>query len=322
MTSLMITTLTNPLAGVCFRIIRGWVNVARRGRGGRIDGNNTPWSRLPAWQISEQIAREFYFRTSTRSIYRALQSLEDAGLIRRRKLWQHERYPGQDYWYTVVEEPTVEPLEQSRRARRTSKTKVETELPPLASKSRQIVQKESPSLASILCTHINNSNLNPPHPPNQAPVAEARAEGEQLSDLEEVLASMPPEEAACMPSLEEVLASMPSLTRDELKARVRKDQERLEAERLETRRRMLARDAKGGSVRGGTAAAEDWVAGPLADVRNQMRRNAARGFVPTDRSPSKRRRTVERPERAVRVDDQGRTVKEVWVSGFKYLVVD
>ena len=88
-----------PLASLCLGVVRGWINVARKGRGGQIDEQGTAWTRLPADQLRDQLSREFLVEVSTRSIQRALKELEDNNQIRREQKWKH-RYR-RDYWYAI-----------------------------------------------------------------------------------------------------------------------------------------------------------------------------------------------------------------------------
>ena len=90
-----------PLASLCLGVVRGWINVARRGRGGQIDDQGTAWTRLPADQLRDQLAREFLVEVSTRSVQRALKELEEQNQIRREQRWKH-RYK-RDYWYAIPE---------------------------------------------------------------------------------------------------------------------------------------------------------------------------------------------------------------------------
>ena len=91
-----------PLASLCLGVVRGWINVARRGKGGQIDDQGTAWTRLPAEQLRDQLEREFLVEVSTRSVQRALKELEEANQIRREQRWKH-RYK-RDYWYAVPEQ--------------------------------------------------------------------------------------------------------------------------------------------------------------------------------------------------------------------------
>lgn len=89
----------SPLASLCLGVVRGWINVAKKGKGGQIDDKGTAWTRLPADQLRDQLAKEYMVDTSTRSIHRALKELGDAGLLRREQKWKH-RYR-RDYWYAI-----------------------------------------------------------------------------------------------------------------------------------------------------------------------------------------------------------------------------
>jgi len=103
-------TRLSPLASLCLGVVRGWINVARKGRGGQIDESGNPWTRLPADQLRDQLEREFQVEVSTRSIQRALKELEEAKQVRREQRWKH-RYR-RDYWYALPEQQ--EQLEQHR----------------------------------------------------------------------------------------------------------------------------------------------------------------------------------------------------------------
>ena len=88
-----------PLASRCLGVVWGWINVASRGKGGQIDKSGTAWTRLPANQLRDQLAREFMVEVSTRSIHRALKELEETKLLRREQRWK-QRYR-RDYWYSI-----------------------------------------------------------------------------------------------------------------------------------------------------------------------------------------------------------------------------
>lgn len=89
----------SPLASICLGVVKGWINVARNGRGGQIDEKGTAWTRLPAEQLRDQLSREFLVEVSTRSIQRALKELETENHLRREQKWKH-RYR-RDYWYAL-----------------------------------------------------------------------------------------------------------------------------------------------------------------------------------------------------------------------------
>ena len=99
-TPLMVNPIT-PLASLCLGVVRGWINVAARGKGGVVDDKGTAWTRLPADQLKNQLEKEFMVEVSTRSIHRALKELSDANQLRREQRWKH-RYR-RDYWYALPE---------------------------------------------------------------------------------------------------------------------------------------------------------------------------------------------------------------------------
>ena len=74
---------SHPLASLCLGVVRGWINVASKGKGGQIDKKGTAWTRLPADQLKDQLAREFRVEVSTRTVHRALQELSDAKPIKK-----------------------------------------------------------------------------------------------------------------------------------------------------------------------------------------------------------------------------------------------
>jgi hypothetical protein len=147
-----------PLASLCLGIVRGWINVARKGRGGQIDESGTPWTRLPAEQLRNQLEREFLVEVSTRSIQRALKELEDSNQIRRDQRWKH-RYK-RDYWYALPEDQ--ESLEQCRP--RVVSSRFRSERQPQRS-------TYEPTRAShqFLKTPTTNTQLLEPNPQNQKP---------------------------------------------------------------------------------------------------------------------------------------------------------
>ena len=91
----------SPLASLCLGVVRGWINVARKGKGGQKDPDGTPWTRLPAEQLRDQLEDEYNVSVHTRTIQRALKELATTGHLRRQQRWKH-RYR-RDYWYSVPE---------------------------------------------------------------------------------------------------------------------------------------------------------------------------------------------------------------------------
>lgn len=95
--------LLSPLASLCLGAVRGWINVARKRKGGIIDDEGNAWTRLPADQLRDQLEDEYQVEVSTRSVQRALKELADRNHLRREQRWKH-RY-NRDYWYAM---PTYE----------------------------------------------------------------------------------------------------------------------------------------------------------------------------------------------------------------------
>ena len=147
-----------PLASLCLGVVRGWINVARKGRGGQIDDGGTAWTRLPADQLRDQLAREFLVEVSTRSVQRALKELEDSNQIRREQRWKH-RYK-RDYWYAVTEQE--EALEAHRP--RTIAGNYQSQ------RTRPSGQNETTRAAvQVLSTPLSKTQFSKPKTKNQQP---------------------------------------------------------------------------------------------------------------------------------------------------------
>ena len=147
-----------PLASLCLGVVRGWINVARKGRGGQIDESGTAWTRLPADQLRDQLEREFLVEVSTRSIQRALKELEEAQQIRREQRWKH-RYK-RDYWYALPEQE--EALEEHRPRTIASRFR--------SQRQNQRVHNETTGTAvQVLSTPTTNTHVLRPQPKNQQP---------------------------------------------------------------------------------------------------------------------------------------------------------
>jgi len=147
-----------PLASLCLGVVRGWINVARKGRGGQIDDEGTAWTRLPADQLRDQLEREFLVEVSTRSIQRALKELEEAKQIRREQRWKH-RYK-RDYWYALPEHE--EALEEHRP--RTIASRFKSQRP-----NQRMHNEATGTAVQVLSTQIKNTQVLNPQPKNQQP---------------------------------------------------------------------------------------------------------------------------------------------------------
>lgn len=147
-----------PLASLCLGVVRGWINVARKGRGGQVDDKGTAWTRLPADQLRDQLEREFLVEVSTRSVQRALKELEEANQIRREQRWKH-RYK-RDYWYALPEQE--EALEEHRPRTIASRFK--------SQRQNQRVHNETTGTAvQVLSTPTTNTQVLRPQTKNQQP---------------------------------------------------------------------------------------------------------------------------------------------------------
>ena len=225
----MVVSLS-PLASLCLGAVRGWVRVARCRKGGQIDRYGVAWTRLPASELRDQLAKEFQVRVSTRSVQRALKELAEANQVRREQRWKH-RYK-RDYWYTL-------PAGQEDADMTTPRT--------ISGVRRQSQQRNNP-----------------------VPI-EATKKGVHF-----------------------------------LSTRFKKTQ-------------LLSEEVSGKTGQGQRGEKEGQASSTAREKRLQLRRlSPAKGFAPT----SRKARPVERPERLIGLDAQGRPLKEVWVGGKKHLVID
>jgi len=147
-----------PLASLCLGVVRGWINVVRRGKGGQIDDAGTAWTRLPAEQLRDQLAREFMVEVTTRTVQRALKELEDTNQIRREQRLKH-RYR-RDYWYALPEHE--EALEAHRPRTIAGKFKSER-------RNASVPIETTRATGHVLPTPISNTHISKPQPKNQQP---------------------------------------------------------------------------------------------------------------------------------------------------------
>jgi len=150
-----------PLASLCLGVVRGWIRVAEKGKGGQRDEQGTAWTRLPAEQLRDQLGREFMVETSTRSIHRALKELTEANLLRRQQRWKH-RYR-RDYWYSIpsYEEELQSYLPRSIDAKHKAERKRSKEQTEVTAASGQVLQ--TPNI------YKNHFSLNQQPNQNQKP---------------------------------------------------------------------------------------------------------------------------------------------------------
>ncbi|GCE65863.1 hypothetical protein OMCYN_01809 [cyanobiont of Ornithocercus magnificus] len=375
--------LNNPLSSLCLGIIRNWVTVVRKGKGGRIDEQGRPWTRLPAWQINEQLAREFQLEVSTRRIYRALDKLVAANLICRKQNPSCKR----DYWYTLITEShtakadtPIHLVKHQQSKHRRPEARVKScpgtsqsfsrpdrrpcvSVPSDTDEHMQLTQVSNP----ILNTQVSTSlfSISPVLASVETPKDVGESE-EKTSYREEMEEEKTKQTVAEHLSDHQILVEIPSpRTRTELDKEVQRERNRAEEARREQRRKQTEEEA---DRRKGTPTsvigAEQWIAEKVKRMvsrSSQLPNPSGRGMstchhlepplrhpeapriarqacpatyshASHEQQPSKgfeadlptlsKPRFVERPEKLLGVDKFGREIKEVWVSGFRHLVVD
>lgn len=90
----------SPVAALCLRVVKGWLSVVRRGKGGELR-NGVPYTRLKASEVQQQLEAEQGVEVSTKTVQRALTELVVRGHLTRRQLYKH-RY-NRTYWYAPSE---------------------------------------------------------------------------------------------------------------------------------------------------------------------------------------------------------------------------
>lgn len=90
----------SPVAALCLRVVKGWLSVVRRGKGGELR-NGVPYTRLKASEVQQQLEAEQGVEVSTKTVQRALTQLVAGGHLTRRQLYKH-RY-NRTYWYAPGE---------------------------------------------------------------------------------------------------------------------------------------------------------------------------------------------------------------------------
>jgi hypothetical protein len=94
------TPALSPVASLCLGVVRGWLRVVQRGRGGELR-NGVPYTRLKASEVQQQLEAEYSVAVSTKTVQRALTQLVTGGHLSRRQLYKH-RY-NRTYWYAPGE---------------------------------------------------------------------------------------------------------------------------------------------------------------------------------------------------------------------------
>ncbi len=146
----------SPVAALCLRLVKGWIGVVRRGKGGEIR-NGVPYTRLKAAEVREQLEAEAGVAVSDKTIQRALTELVAGGHLSRRQLYKH-RY-NRTYWYAPGE---AEQKAEGYRPR-TVAARFQGGSPPPPAQSpppRQIVPTERTRVSSqALKAQITDSTL-------------------------------------------------------------------------------------------------------------------------------------------------------------------
>jgi len=91
----------SPVAALCLRLVRGWLGVVSRGKGGELR-NGVPYTRLKATEVQQQLEVEQGVTVSSKTVQRALTQLVETGHLSRRQLYKH-RY-NRTYWYAPGEQ--------------------------------------------------------------------------------------------------------------------------------------------------------------------------------------------------------------------------
>ena len=86
----------SPVAALCLRVVKGWLSVVRRGKGGELR-NGVPYTRLKASEVQQQLEVEQGVAVGYKTVQRALTELVVGGHLTRRQLYKH-RY-NRTYWY-------------------------------------------------------------------------------------------------------------------------------------------------------------------------------------------------------------------------------
>ena len=90
----------SPVAALCLRVVKGWLGVVSRGKGGELR-NGVPYTRLKAVEVQQQLEVEQGVAVSPKTVQRALTELVAGGHLTRRQLYKH-RY-NRTYWYAPGE---------------------------------------------------------------------------------------------------------------------------------------------------------------------------------------------------------------------------
>jgi hypothetical protein len=167
---------------MCLRVVKGWLGVVRRGKGGELR-NGVPYTRLKASEVREQLEAEEGVGVSTKTIQRALTELVVAGHLTRRQLYKH-RY-NRTYWYAPSE--AEQQAEQHRpsvvaRQQRSAPSKAASPLPP----QRGATERSAVSLQALSAQIHSSTQKAGSSPTAQQPTTEQSPCGQPEAPQEAV----------------------------------------------------------------------------------------------------------------------------------------
>ena len=140
----------SPVAALCLRVVKGWLGVVSRGKGGELR-NGVPYTRLKASEVQQQLEEEQGVAVSSKTVQRALTELVAGGHLTRRQLYKH-RY-NRTYWYA--------PGEQEQQAQQHRPTVVAKQHQAKASlrPNQKAVVERSPVSLQVLQAQLTHSLL-------------------------------------------------------------------------------------------------------------------------------------------------------------------
>jgi hypothetical protein len=144
----------SPVAALCLRLVRGWLGVVSRGKGGELR-NGVPYTRLKATEVQQQLEVEQGVTVSSKTVQRALTQLVETGHLSRRQLYKH-RY-NRTYWYAPGEQ------EQQLQRHRPSVVAKQQQAVVASKRSPQTtalgVTERTPVSLQVLQAQLTNSPL-------------------------------------------------------------------------------------------------------------------------------------------------------------------
>lgn len=140
----------SPVAALCLRVVKGWLGVVSRGKGGELR-NGVPYTRLKATEVQQQLEVEQGVTVSSKTVQRALTQLVEKGHLSRRQLYKH-RY-NRTYWYAPGEQ------EQQLQRHRPSVVAKQHQAKASLRPSQKAVVERSPVSLQVLQVQLTHSPL-------------------------------------------------------------------------------------------------------------------------------------------------------------------